>query len=193
MEYVNRAGDLYYFFQGKTTTGKPKYFASKRQTSEKGIRIATLPDEFEVRENPMNATVAVRRRKPSRIQPTERDLVARLAVELSSYSCVQTDVDGDQIVVYTPDRDPLAAAATLARIFGSSPSATADWTMRRTTYNAELRFTIHDVEQRTYIAERYCYRSSIDGWIQISPPRPLETLARKLLPHLGKDSFFELY
>lgn len=36
MEYVNRKGDRFHIFQGKTKAGKPKYFASKRQISEKG-------------------------------------------------------------------------------------------------------------------------------------------------------------
>ena len=65
--------------------------------------------------------------------------------------------------------------------------------MRHTTYSADLRFTIHDVDQRTYVAERYCYRSSVEGWIQIDGPAPLELLARKLAPHLGKGSFYELF
>lgn len=193
MEYVNRQGDRYYIFQGKTKNGKPKYFASKRETSEKGVKVASLPAEFEIFENPSNATVSVRRRKPSRILPPERDLVYRLAAELSACSCVQTIVDGDRIVIYRPDTDPNAAAAALARIFGSAPSAAADWTMRHTTYSADLRFTIHDVDQRTYVAERYCYRSSVDGWIKIDGPASLESLARKLVPHLGKESFYELF
>jgi hypothetical protein len=173
-------------------TGKPKYFASKRDTSEKGVIVDSLPDEFEIFEDPGNATVSVRRRRPSRILPPERDLVDQLAVELSAYSCVQTIIDGDRIVVYTPDTDPEAAAATLARIFGSAPSTAADWTRRNTAYSAEIRFTIHDVDERTYLAERYCYRSSIDRWIHIGGPARLEPLARKLLPHLGQESFYDL-
>ena len=194
MEHVNRKGGRYYIFQGKTKTGKPKYYASKRETSEKGVRVASLPDEFEVFENPGNAAVSVRRQKPSGVLPLERDLVDRLAVELSAHSCVQTIVDGDRIMVYTPDTDPSAAAAALGRIFGSPPPpGAADWTNRHTTYSADIRFTIRDIDQRTYIAERYCYRSSVDGWIEIGGPAPLESLARKLLPHLGKDSFYELF
>lgn len=193
MEYVNRRGDRYYIFQGKTKTGKPKFFASKRETSEKGARVTILPDEFEVFENPSNGTVSVRRRKPSRIFPTERDLVDRLSVELSGYSYVQTIVDGDRIVIYTPDTDPDAAGTTLARVLGSEPPSAAGWTMRHATYSADMRFTIHDVDRRTYIAERYCYRGSVDRWIHIGGPAPLESLARKLVQHLGKDSFYDLF
>lgn len=192
MEYINREGDRYYIFQGKTKTGKPKYFASKHETSEKGVKVTALPGEFEVFENPSNAMVYVRRRKASRILPTERDLVHRLAAELSACSYVQTIVDGNRIVVYTPDNDPNAAATALARLFGSAPSAAADWTARHTSYSADLRFTIHDVNRRAFVAERYCYRSSIDKWIHIAGPASLESLARRIVPHLGKESFYEL-
>jgi hypothetical protein len=193
MEYVNRRGDRYYVFQGQTKTGKPKYFASKCETSEKGVKVASLPGESEIFENPRNATVSVRRRKPSSILPAERDLVHRLAAELSAYSCVQTIVDGDRIVIYTPDTGPDAAAAALARDFGPALSRVADWMTRYTNYSADLRFTIHDVDRRTFVAERYCYRGSVDGWIQIHGPASLESLVRKLVPHLGEDSFYELF
>jgi hypothetical protein len=190
-EYVNRKGDRYYLFQGKTKTGKPKYFASKRATSEKGVLVDRLPEDREIFENPSNATVTVRRRKPSQVLPSERDLVDRLVVDLSAYSCVQTIIDGDLIVVYTPDTDP-AAADRLQQLFGSALLGTSDWTARNTRYSAELRFTLAEVDQRTFFAERFCYLGSIDDWIPLGGPAPLESLAKKLLPHLGRDSFYDL-
>ena len=193
LEHVNRRGDRYYIYEGKTKTGKPKYFASKRATSEKGVPVETLPEDFEVSERPDNASVSVRRRKPTRVLPGERELVDRLAVELSACSCAQTIVDGNRIVIYTPDTDPVASEAVFASIFGSSPPGSADWTARITNYSAALRFTLKDVDQRIYIAERFCYRGAIDGWTWIGGPAPLEPLARELVPHLGKESFFELY
>jgi hypothetical protein len=106
---------------------------------------------------------------------------------------VQTVVDGDHIVVYTPDTDPKKAESAMRSIFGSRISTLADWTMRNTSYSPNFRLTLHDVDQRTFLAERYCYRSSIDGWIQLSGPSPLEPLARILLPHLGHESWYDLY
>ena len=141
-QYVNRRGDRYYVFQGKTKTGKPKYYASKRETSDQGVRVDSLPKEFEIFENPSNATVSVRRRKASRVLPAERDLVDGLALDLSAYSHVQTIIDGDRIVVFTPDTDPMEAAAAMRRILGSAVASTAEWTKRHTTYSADVRFTI---------------------------------------------------
>lgn len=193
MEHVNRRGDRYCIFQGKTKTGRPKYYASKKATSDSGVPVDTLPDDFEVFENPSNSTVTVRRCKPSRVLPAERDFVQRLTLELSGCSSVQTILDGDRIVIYTPDRDPAVTAEVFGRIFGSSPVGLDQWTQRFTNYTAELRFTLKDADRRLYTAQRYCYRGSIDRWINIGRPAPLEPLVRKFAPHLGQESFFELF
>ena len=41
-EYVNRCGDRYYLLQGKTKTGKPKYYASKKA---EGVPVEQMPEE----------------------------------------------------------------------------------------------------------------------------------------------------
>lgn len=192
LEYVNRRGDRYYIYQGKTKTGKPKYFASKKPTSEKGRPLEKLPDDFEIHEDPSDGRVYVRRRKPSRILAAERDLVHRVASELAGCSSVRTVIDGDCIVVYTPDRDPAEAADRLGRAFGVFPGHLSEWMAQNERYTAELRFTLLDVDLRTFGAERYCYRGAIDDWIPVARPGPLESLARELVPHLGRESFFEL-
>lgn len=51
MEYVNRRGDRYFVPQGKTKTGKPKYYCSKR-TDALGVSVERLPEDYEIHENP---------------------------------------------------------------------------------------------------------------------------------------------
>lgn len=192
MEYVNRQGNRYYVFQGTTKAGKPKFYVSKRPQSNSGSLVKSLPPEFELHESPSDGRVSVRRRRTSNIIPPERDLVHQLAETLSAYSQVQTLIEGDRIVVYTPAVDAEHAAELMDRLFGHAAVARlADWTQRNTHYNAELRFSLADAEKRTYVLERYCYRGSIDDWITIGGPDLLETLAEKILPHLGHDSFFD--
>lgn len=192
MEYINRRGDCYYVFQGTTKTGKPKFYVSKRPESDAGSMVTSLPPEFELYESPSDGRVSVRRQRASNIIPPERDLVHQLAETHSAYSCVQTVIEGDRIVVYTPSVDPERSSQLMERTFGHAAVARlADWTQRNTHYNAELRFSLADADKRTYVLERYCYRGSIDDWITIGGPDSLETLAEKILPHLGHDSFFD--
>ena len=42
-------------------------------------------------------------------------------------------------------------------------------------------------------AERWCFRGSVDDWISLMGGRQtLEKQARKYLPHLAKESFFDM-
>ena len=96
-------------------------------------------------------------------------------------------------MVYTPDGGAVDGFAAIGRIFGSPPIDVAAQLSRFANYTAELRYTLADADQRLYAAERYCDRGWVQNWIWIGGPAPLEALAQKLLPHLGEDSFYELF
>jgi hypothetical protein len=59
-------------------------------------------------------------------------------------------------------------------------------------YMEELRFGLVDANNRYFVAERFCYRVSIDDWIMISTPDRLNNLVDQFVSHLGKDSFYEI-
>lgn len=171
LEYRNRKGDVYYAFQGLTKTGKPKYFASKQVKSDKGERLDTMPSDYEFAENPSDGGVTLRRIKPSRVLPQERDLVSKLVLGLTKYKSQHTVIDGDSIVVYTP----------------SEPNGLS------TFFTANLRFVLLDSDKRIFYPERFCFRGSIDDWINIGPPASLDELAQNFIPYLGKEEFYDLF
>lgn len=193
MEYVNRRGDRYFVFQGRTKSGKPKYFASRKQKSDKAELIESLPESYELFENPADGLVHIRLRRTSPIIEAERELVERLVLERSNYSIVQSIIDRNFIVVYVPDTDPVEASERMAAIFGTTPAKVAEWTASQTRYSEELRFELVDADERLFVAERFCYRSSVDGWIPISGASALEPLVRKIAVHLGSDSFYDFF
>ncbi len=192
VQYRNRKGDLYTVFQGETKTGKPRFFVSKSDYSDAGDPCEVLPEGFEVTESPANASVSVRRTKPTRVLASEREKIARLVLELTNYTVQQTVIEGDSIVVYTPDTDPSVAARTLSQLFGSSPS-NDDWTARHTQYTAVLRFNLQRGEGREFAVDRFCFRGSVDGWISLRYLGALEKVARQVIPKLGTDAFYDLY
>jgi hypothetical protein len=193
MDYTNRKGDRYFVYEGKTKTGKPKYYVSRKPTSDGGTRIASMPDEFELFEDPSSHVVTVRRRKPSRIKQSEADMVRDLAIKLSSYTVVQALIDGDFIVLYTPDQDSSKASRMLGGAFGLFSSVAAS-VASRGRYTAVLRFKLVDADKRLFESARYFFRSSMEGWHSLSSrPAPLETLCQKYLPLLGEDSFYEIF
>jgi hypothetical protein len=56
-----------------------------------------------------------------------------------------------------------------------------------------MRFILIDAKTRSFGAQRWCYRGSIDDWIDIGASGSLEQLAQRLIPTLGTDQFFELF
>lgn len=57
IKYINRREDTYYLHEGKTKTGKPKYFFSMKKD---GVLVDPILAGYEIYENP-NAQVFLRR------------------------------------------------------------------------------------------------------------------------------------
>jgi hypothetical protein len=60
-------------------------------------------------------------------------------------------------------------------------------------YTAVLKFNLVDGARRLFIAERFCFRGSVNDWIGIGAgPQTLRAVIGKFTKHLGQESFFEL-
>ncbi len=57
-----------------------------------------------------------------------------------------------------------------------------------------MRFVLADRSKRLSLAERFCFRGSIEPWIDIGDARqPLPVVVRKFIKHLGRQSLFDLH
>ena len=65
--YINRRSQTFYLHQGKTNTGRLKYFFSLKSS---GSLVKALPEEYEVYETP-NGQVFLRKKKPKIISDSE--------------------------------------------------------------------------------------------------------------------------
>ncbi len=187
--HTNAKEKTYYLHQGTTTTGKPKYYFS---TQPEGTLAEAMPEGFEMYENP-NAQVFLRRIPPKLITEEERQVVEagmRTSADVKDY---KIDVKGKAIVIYTADQD----VETLADVFkGLSPTPSANRQLmsllrKEIQYSPMLQFLLEDEQRRLFTAQRYCFRGSIDDWIDIGYG-PLTTLVKQYVKHLGKESYFEL-
>lgn len=94
--HVNRKRHTYFLHQGKTKTGKPKFFFSK---DSEGTLLDAIPDGYEIYEN-ANAQVFLRKKTPQLVTDEEIAVVnAGLRQYVSNQNCI-VDVKGNQIVVY---------------------------------------------------------------------------------------------
>jgi hypothetical protein len=192
IEYTNRKGDRYFLCQGTTKTGKPKYYASKRIS---GVCVQSMPEGYEFYEEPGGGIVSVRKIRASRILPSERDNLVAWTRDLAGLKYFIVALEADSLVIYTPGSDPKAVLDDWSRALGPFGSKLAEkeaWIANREQYMPMLRFTLGDETDRLFSLERWCYRGSIDNWIPLDYLKPLENLAKKYLPHLNQDSFFDL-
>jgi hypothetical protein len=98
------------------------------------------------------------------------------------------------IIVYTADQD-VDTLADLFKDFRPDPKANPEFmrTLRGVIqYSPMMQFILDDKEQRLFTAQRYCFMSSIDDWIDIDYGK-LAKLVRTYVKHLGEESYFELF
>ena len=188
----NRKGDLYYLHEGLTPKGKAKYFFSRKNA---GQLVERIPEGFEVYEKPDSAQVYLRKATLSAVTQGEREYAQAECRRLAETEAVLVSVEGDSLVVYFADSSEWERAREILRSLGMSSwrsHDTRDWQATIGTYMKMLRFTLLDEEQRLYGVDRWCFRGSVDDWIPLKSPVPLERALRDYAPHLGRESFYDL-
>ncbi|MEX2358765.1 MAG: hypothetical protein WEE51_10565, partial [Pirellulaceae bacterium] len=102
VEYSNRKDERYTLYEGRTKTGKPKYFCS-RKPSKSGIPVLAMPEGYEWRENPSNGIVSVRRITKSGIMPPEKEILEAGIRTHAGLSAFVVDIDGENLIAYISD------------------------------------------------------------------------------------------
>jgi hypothetical protein len=187
--YTNAKGKTYYLHQGTTKTGKPKYHFSMQS---EGTLADSIPVGFEIYENP-NAQVFLRRIPSKLITDEERQVVEDGMRKYAEGQDYKIDVKGNAIVVYTADQNIEALVHLFQDVGSMRDEAKIRSAIRREiTYSLMLQFVLSDDKPRAFVAQRYCFRGSVDDWIDIGHG-PLATLVKTYITHLGKESYFELF
>ncbi len=204
--YKNRKNQTYYLHQGKTKTGKPKYYFSMRKSGQLGEEI---PDGYEIYEHPSNAQVFLRKKQPQLITELEKHLVNKYLKKLKTNRPYIIDIRAETITIFESSHDPdevskegyypdeilKAYEWILNSIQQKQPNTKPNLQAiinEQAYYEAVLRFTLDNKKTRSFTVERYCFLGSIDDWIYLDGPEHLESLAKKYIKHLGQESFFDL-
>lgn len=185
--YTNRMGDTYYLHEGKTKTGKIRYFAAKKPREG---ALSTMPKGFEFSES-INGVVSVRRVNESETRIPDSD-IALVQTEMDCHHHLyahRMDVVKGEILVFEP-ANPLSERC---EEMGSAFPMLAHRGLginRRVRYNPVMKF-VPLRKGRGYSVHRMTYRGD-GGWSWPLACGPLHELARKFLCHVGTDEFFEL-
>lgn len=186
VEHRSRRGQTWYLHAKATATGKSSYFFSM---DADGQLVQAVPDGYEIYEN-VNSQVFLRKKTAQVIQPKELAIVEDALRRHEDPWRHWVEVKKDVIVVYHAGE--MNGIDGMLASFGRSPLTETD-RRRFATYTAVLRFTLIDRKVRGFVAERFCFRGSIDDWIPIGGPAPLAAHVRQFVRHLGRESFYELF
>ncbi len=199
VQHTNRVGKTYSLRQGKTKTGKPRWFFSPRSDG-KGEAVDSVPAGYEIYEHPENAQVFLRKKRPQLITDLEQRLVQNRLSALRRSRRYRMDCKDELVTIYESTTDTDAIHGIFETLLDSVPlrpgvnMGDALNTLDRVTdrhYTRVLRFRLIDKERRKFTAERFCSRGSIDDWICLGGPDSLKTLADRYLELLGTDEFFD--
>jgi len=156
-----------------------------------------IPDGYRISES-VNGVVSLVKDRPQLIMPQEvASLEAVLARHPKSRD-YRVAVQKNQVVIYErlgPNVD------ALNEIFGKfSPlppeilkGRVQEQLDKMARFSPIMRFILVDPEGRNFKAERWSYFGDVDDWMDIGESGKLDKLARRLIPKLGTDDFFELF
>jgi hypothetical protein len=183
--HTNRKGDHYYLHQGRTKTGKPKYFFSRKG---EGALVDEVPEGYEIYERP-EGQVYLRKAQPRLITDDELRAVHEALRRYAPDQPCLVDVKGNEIIVHHSDpRDYVRVQEILGGFGGISATELAQQVGR---YAPAFRFLLVNEKKRLFAAFRWYVRWS-EGWMPMARLGPLEKLTAECFPHLGSDSYHEL-
>ena len=203
--YTNSCGDTYYLHVVRLGKGRTVHVMRKRPDGA----LPALPEGYEVREN-IRGQVSVRRRRPRAFTEAEEGLLCVQMKRLRPFA-YRLDFAGRAATVYASAQDRKCFSGSLDAEFANgfadaltkalagrySPELVAMFRARRKEKGAKcprfyplLRFVLEDKDKRLFAVERVCFTGDCE-WLRIDV-MPLWPAIQKYLPHLGRDSFFDL-
>jgi hypothetical protein len=193
--YTNRKGTTYFLCRGVTKTGKTRYFFARESGNE---AVGEVPAGYEISES-VNGIVSLVKARPALLLQTEILAVKNALANHPHAKLYRVETKARQITIYEyAGSDPREVVREFSERFGVR-GFTNDRlekfeaeTLAHGQFAPVMRFTLIDGRKRRFKAERMCYLGSIDDWIDVAFDKPIEELARVLIPALGSDEFFEL-
>lgn len=190
--YTSHKGFTYTLCQGTTKTGKPRYYFSREP---KGEPVEEIPEGYTITES-VNGIVSLSKERPSQLRPEEIEAVNVVLARHSLKRKYRVGLKANRIDIYElvgPDSQDISAMLKKDGLLGDyTPEHLRHAIDDYAQFTPVMRFTLIDAEQRTFGAERMCYRGSIDGFIDIDSGT-ISVLAKRLIPKLGTEQFFELF
>ncbi len=186
--YRNRLGKDYFLYAGKTRSGSPAYHCS---TKVEPNPLTEIPPGYEVYEKP-NGQVFLRKPPKKWIQDAELETIRRELGKFPKCKGVIVEVEKDVVTLHYADTEGLDSIAARFPFPAMSGAAWEQIKQQSATYTPMMRFRLLDKATRLFQTGRYCFRGSIDRWIEVGRSGALAALCTLYVRHLAEESFYEL-
>lgn len=186
VERTSRTGKRYYLHVKTTVAGKTNCFFS---TDNDGPLAEQIPEGYEVYEN-VDGQVFLRKKTKQVILPDELAIVETALRQHGEPWQYRAEVKKNAIIVH--EAGDMGGIERLANTFGHRSLSAAE-KARFASYMAVLRFVLHDKKARLFTTDRFCFKGSIDDWINVGGPGTLMSQVHEYVKHLGRESFYELF
>lgn len=183
--YMNVKEQTYYLHQGRTKTGKPTYYFSRKRA---GQLIESIPEGFEIYEHP-NAQVFLRRIPPKIITDEERQVVEEGMRDAKGVSDYKIDVRGKAIIIYTADQDRHEDSQIFQDVSPTLAESMQLMILLHQTvhYSPTLQFILLDKQYRLFLTQCYSSRGPVHNWHNLGKIDTLARLVNWCVKHL-RDS-----
>lgn len=190
VSYTNRKGQTFYLHQRHRADGRTCYVFMKQHAD---TAMLDVPENHDIVEG-IHGQVSLRKRGPRSITDLELAAVRRvLQAHQHLHVCRAAD-KGKTIEIYEPRNEPLNGSDhPLGWGQGWSTQRLRQYNDSQADYWPQMRFVLVDHKKRLFRVERMCYRSWHDGWLDLNHTDPLSQLADTYMPHLRRQSFFDLW
>ncbi len=187
VQHQSHTGKTYYLVQRTSKTGRPVYTFT---TSPEGQPAVAVPEGYEIYEN-ASGQVFLRKKVPVLVSDAEMALIRNALQAQGPTWKFWVEVRRDVVTIHEAGGD-MDSLSDMCWTF-QRRELTDEERRRYAGYMAVLRFTLVDPDTREYVTERYCFRGSVDDWIHIGGPGALAAQCRKFIPHLGRESLYDLF
>jgi hypothetical protein len=192
--YTNRKCYTYYLCQGMTKTGKLRYYFAREPKDGSPDQI---PEGYRISES-VNGVVSLVKERPQLILPPELASVESALARHPKRCDYRVAVQKNQIVIYERLGPNVDALNEIFGKFSPLPPEILNGCVQERVdkiarFSPIMGFIFVDPEGRNFNAERWSYFGDADDWIDIGESGKLDKLARRLIPKLGTDDFFELF
>jgi hypothetical protein len=187
LKFTNKWGNIFYIKARKTKTGKTTFVITKTLSKD---CISKLPDSYEVVEIPTSGQFVVRKKEPTQYTDQEIKVIEDEVKRIKDLHDYKLDIRGNTLSIFVKMEFDTSAATENSSLLLIAKGMVE----KMKNYEELMRIQLEIIgKEREYTFQRYNFLGRFDDWMDIGYGDDLEEMAKKYIPHIGQDSYYELY